>query len=150
MTLGDLKVRNKNSMAVCTFNIAKPNPRRAEGIIKELLASIDMENVVVCLQESGRWQHLNGKVFGDHFAFGSSRSDCMILLPTIFVPLAKRISTGPRHVLLKLESGGTIFQLVSAHLIWESMLDGELEAIDTMDSILLATCESSSPQGLTL
>ena len=90
MTLGDLKVRTKNSMAVCTFNTAKANPRRADGIIRELLASIDMENVVVCLQECGRWQHLNGRVVGDHFAFGSSHSDCMILLPTVFVPLVKK------------------------------------------------------------
>ena len=134
--MGDLGQRTVSKIRVVSFNVAKANPRRAADIVAEILAAT-FDDCFICIQEAGRWQKLAGTSFGSHFLFGAMESDCLILCPMQFLPMVRAIFSDTRHFGLVLGHGEWRINVISSHLMWQTLDDAkEMEAVITMEEIL--------------
>ena len=120
-------------ISAVTFNVAKANPARSHGIMRQLVSLCKKKKQsIIFLQEMRRWaKTLQGKFLDGHFLFCSTESDCGILLPASLVSCVKGIKSGTRHFMIFCQQ----FTLCSAHLMWQVEDNDELQAFHTMQDI---------------
>ena len=83
-------------ISAVTFNVAKANPARSQGIIRQLVSLCKKKKQsIIFLQEMRRWaKTLQGKFLDGRFLFCSTESDCGISLPASLVSCVKSIKSG--------------------------------------------------------